>query len=119
MVLNAFKAQNVRKTYKTFDLLGCSHSLLRLWIENQLYGKMPRDNFGKNWCSILCLPVAFFNLLVEEEVKTCFNWIILRPMYIKGNSIEGDKVDMRLYLLQEIEEIFFKTKKEGYKKNLH
>ena len=27
-VLNAFKAQNVRKTNKIFDVLGCSHSFL-------------------------------------------------------------------------------------------
>ena len=35
-VLNAFKARNVRRTNKTFYLLGCSHSFLKLWIESQL-----------------------------------------------------------------------------------
>ena len=43
-VLNAFKAQNVRKTNKTFDLLGCSHSFLRMSIESQLYGEMILEN---------------------------------------------------------------------------
>ena len=33
-VLKAFKARNVRKTSKTFYLLGCSHSFSRLWIES-------------------------------------------------------------------------------------
>ena len=28
----SFKAQNVRKANKTFDLLGCSHSFFRSWI---------------------------------------------------------------------------------------
>ena len=28
----AFKAQKVRKTNKTFDLLGCSHSFFKRWI---------------------------------------------------------------------------------------
>ena len=46
-VINAFKAQNVRKTNQTFYLLGCSHSFLRLWIESQLYGEMNLENYGK------------------------------------------------------------------------
>ena len=46
-VLNAFKALNLRKTNKTFYLLGCSHSFLRLWIESQLYGEMTLNNYGK------------------------------------------------------------------------
>ena len=61
-VLNAFKAQNVRKTNKTFDLLGCSHSFLRLWIESQLYGEIILENYGSVWCLDLCMAVACFNL---------------------------------------------------------
>ena len=46
-VLNAFKAQNVRKKKKTFNLFGRSHSFLRLWIESQLYGEINLQNYGK------------------------------------------------------------------------
>ena len=28
----AYNAQNVRKTKKTFDLIGCSHSFFKNWI---------------------------------------------------------------------------------------
>ena len=42
----AFKAQNVRKTNKTFDLLGCSHSFFKNWIIHQLYGIMTIENYG-------------------------------------------------------------------------
>ena len=35
------------------------------------------------------------------------NWINLRPMYIKDNIVKGDKIDMRLYLLQEIKSNYF------------
>ena len=40
----AFKSQNVRKTNKTFDLLGCSHSFFKNWIIHQLYGNMTLEN---------------------------------------------------------------------------
>ena len=31
-IYKAYKAQNVRKINKTFDLLGCSHSFFKNWI---------------------------------------------------------------------------------------
>ena len=98
----AFKAQNVRKTNKTFDLLGCSHSFFRRWIIHQLYGNMTLENYGSVWQIDHCLAITSFNLLDEKEMKTCFNWINLRPLYVKENTIKGDKINMRLYLLQEI-----------------
>ena len=100
-ILNAFKAQNVRKTNKTFYLLGCSISFLRLWIGSQLYGEMTLEKYGKIWCLDNCLPIASFNLLDQNDVKKCFNWIILRPMYVKDNIVKGDKIDYHLYLLQK------------------
>ena len=62
-VLNVLKAQNVRKTKKTFDFLGCSHSLLGLWIESQLYGEMTLEKYGKVRCLDHCLAFASIKLL--------------------------------------------------------
>ena len=66
-VLNAFKAQNVRKANKTFDFLGCSHSFSRLWIESQLYVEMTFEKYGKIWCLDHRLAVASFNFLDETQ----------------------------------------------------
>ena len=80
---------------------------LRLWIESQLYGEMTRDNYGKIWCLDHCLPIASFNLLDENDMKKCFNWIILRPMYVKDNIIKGNKIYYHLYLLQQMKAKIF------------
>ena len=69
---SAFKSQNVRKTNKTFDLLGCSLSFFKNWIIHQLYGNMTLENYGLVWEIDHCLAVASFNLLDEEEMKKCF-----------------------------------------------
>ena len=103
----AFKAQNVRKTNKTFDLLGCSHSFFKCWILHQLYGNMTLENCGSVWQIDHCLAIASFNLLDEKEMKKCSNWINLRPMHVKDNNIKSDKIDMRLYLLQGIKSNYF------------
>ena len=98
----AFKSQNVRKTNKKFDLLGCCHSIFKKWINHQLYGNITVQNYGTVWQIDHCLAVATFNLLDENDMKKCFNWFNLRPMYVRDNIIKGDKIDNRLYLLQEI-----------------
>ena len=94
----SYKAQNVRKTNKTFDLLGCSHSSFKNFVIHQLYGNMTLEKYGSVWQVDHCLAVASFNLLDENNMKNCFNWVNLRPMYVKGSIIRGDKIDMRLYL---------------------
>ena len=44
------------------------------------------------------------------------NWIKLRPMHIKDNIVKGDKIDIRLYLFQQIKACqFIKSNEEGPK----
>ena len=64
-------------------------------------------NYGSVWQIDHCLAIASFNLIDEMEMKKCFNWINLRPMYVKNIIIKGDIIDTRLYLLQEIKVYYF------------
>ena len=104
---HAFKSQNVRKTNKSMDLLGCSHSLFKKWIQFQLHGDMTLENYGKIWQIDHCLPINSFSLLNENEMKKCFNWLNLRPMYSEEIISKKATVDQRLYLLQEIKAHYF------------
>ena len=97
----AFKSENVRKKNKTFDLSGCSHSFFKNWIIHQLYGNMTVENYSTLWQIDHCLALASFNLLDENDMKKCFNWVNVRPMYVKDKITKDDKIDIRLYLLQE------------------
>ena len=103
----AFKAQNVRKINKTFELLGCSQSFFKRWINHQLYGNMTSENYGSVWQIDHCLAITSFNLLDENEMKKCFNWVNLRPMYCTENISKGDKIDNYLYILQEVKAKYF------------
>ena len=102
-----FKSQNVRKTNKTFDLLGCSHSFFKRWIIHQLYGNMTLENYGSVWLFDHCLPIASFNLLDENHMKKCFSCVNLRPRYSNQNNSKKAKIDHRLYLLQQIKAKYF------------
>ena len=103
----AFNSQKVKKTNKTTDLLGCSHSFFKNWIIHQLFGKMTLENYASVWQIDHCLDVASFNSLDENDMKICFNWVNLRPMCVRDNYIKGDKIDMRSNLLQEVKAKYF------------
>ena len=76
----AFKSQNIRKTNKTIDLIGCSQTFLRKWILHQLYYELTIENYGKNWCLDDCYPLSKTKLSDKNEMNKSTNWINLRPM---------------------------------------
>ena len=63
---------------------------------------MSEENFGKIWCLDHCYPLSKTNLSDEIEMNKSTNWINLRPMHSGENISKGDKIDHRLYLMQEI-----------------
>ena len=89
---------------KMNTLIGCSNYQLRKWIIYQLYGDVSLENYGKIWCLDHCYPLS---KIEENELNKYANWIIIRPMYVKDNIIKGDKIDHRLYLLQQIKAKYF------------
>ena len=69
---------------------------------------MSLDNYGSVWQIDHCLPITSFNLLDENDMKKCFKWINLRPMYSNKNISKSSKIDNRLYSMQEVKAISFK-----------
>ena len=60
---------------------------------------MTIENCGSIWQVNHCLPIATFNLLDENDMKKCFNWINLRLMYSNEKNSKNAKIGMRLFLL--------------------
>ena len=74
-LLNAFESQNTKKNSKFFILPGCSISFLKSWIEFQLSNDMTLENYGSVWHIDPCIAISSFNLLDENEMRKCFNWL--------------------------------------------
>ena len=68
---------------------------------------MTIEIYGSLWQTDHCLPIASFNLLDENDMKKCFNWIDLRPMYSKENNLKKAEIDYYLYLLKAMKEKYF------------
>ena len=82
---------------------------------------MTLENYGKIWCLDHCYPLSKTNLSNETDMFKSTNWINLRPMYTKQNIVKVDKIDIRLYLLQQIKACqFIKLNgQERFNKNIH
>ena len=64
--------------------------------------------------------MASFNLLFENDMKKCFNWINLSPMFSSGKDLKKAKINHRLYLMQEIKANCFKKLNGGrLNENIH
>ena len=83
---------------------------------------MTLENCGKVWCLDHFCPLSKTNLSNGNDMYKSTNWINLRPMYVKDNIIKGDKIDNRLYLMQEVKANYFlklNNDQERYNKNIH
>jgi hypothetical protein len=75
-----------RKSDKTFNLIGCSASFFKEYIESLWKEGMSWDNYGpKGWHIDHIVPCHRFNLLNEEEQRKCFHYSNQRPLWAYEN----------------------------------
>ena len=63
---------------------------------------MTEEDYDKVWCLGHCYSLSKTNLSDKNEMNKSTNWINLRPMCCVENLSKGDKIDHRLYSMQEI-----------------
>ena len=63
---------------------------------------MTEEIYGSVWTLDPCYPLSKTNLSDKNEMNNSTYWIKIRPMYCSEKSSRGDKIDYRLYLMQEI-----------------
>uniref|UniRef100_A0A6C0DD63 DNA endonuclease I-HmuI-like NUMOD-like domain-containing protein n=1 Tax=viral metagenome TaxID=1070528 RepID=A0A6C0DD63_9ZZZZ len=86
----AIKRQKSYKNNKTTELLGCSISFLKNFLETKFKEGMTWENHGE-WHIDHIKPCASFNLLHEEEQKKCFHYTNLQPLWANENLSKGCK----------------------------
>ena len=75
---------------KAADFIGCSLEELKRHIESQFEIGMSWENRNL-WHLDHIVPVSSFDLSKEEEVKKCFSFRNLRPLWAEENRQKGAK----------------------------
>ncbi len=80
---------NISKTNKTFDLIGCSPEFLKEHLEKQFLDGMSWDNRDK-WHIDHIIPLS--SAKNEEEVYKLCHYTNLQPLWAEDNMLKGDKL---------------------------
>lgn len=73
-------------------LRGCSSGFFYKYIEEQFYGGMTWENYGKVWELDHMKPVCEFDLSITADRLACANFKNLQPLLVKDNIKKGDRV---------------------------
>ncbi len=85
----------VFKCAKTQDLIGCSISDLKIYLESLFKLGMTWENHGygdEKWHIDHIIPCSAFDLTDPEQQKKCFHYSNLQPLWQKENLLKGNKI---------------------------
>lgn len=84
------KIQNVNKTQKTVELIGCSIQELKTHFESLFIKGMTWENQGE-WHIDHKKPCSLFNLTDLDQQKICFHYTNLQPLWALDNIKKSNK----------------------------
>lgn len=83
------KKQNITKKNKTIDIVGCSPSELREYLEKQFVDGMSWENRNL-WNIDHIIPLS--SAKTEEELYKLFHYTNLQPLWMIDNIKKGNKI---------------------------
>jgi len=94
--------KSTHKDNKTIELIGCSTSFLRKYLESKFETWMNWKNHGlynknfKTWQVDHIIPCASFDLTDVEQQKKCFHYTNLQPLLSIENIKKKDKLNYEM-----------------------
>jgi len=85
---HSLKVLNSKKNSSVINYIGCNIDFLKKHLEGQFVKGMSWDNYGK-WHIDHIVPCNSFDLLKEEEIKKCFHYTNLQPLWSYDNISKG------------------------------
>lgn len=93
------------KSNRCMEYVGCNLEQLKKHIEEQFVEGMSWDNYGEDntgsrvnaWHIDHKIPCKAFNLSNENEVKACFNYRNLRPLWATENIVKSGTYSIEEY----------------------
>lgn len=87
--------KGICKSLRTTELIGCSIEELKRHLEKQFKDGMSWGNYGE-WHVDHIIPCAMFDLTNEEELRKCFHYTNLQPLWAEENIRKSAKYEETL-----------------------
>jgi hypothetical protein len=85
------------KKKHTIEYLDCDYDFARKWLEFRFEKDMTWENLGIIWQIDHILPISKFNFTNENEIKICFHWTNLQPLYSNINNSKTNKIELHYF----------------------
>jgi hypothetical protein len=79
------------KSKRTEAFLYCTFAEALGFLEKKFRPPMTRENMGKVWEVDHIRPICSFDLSDPEQVKACFHYTNLQPLFIEENRSKGGR----------------------------
>lgn len=87
-----------------WQFLGKNAWELREYIESLWQPGMTWDNYKKEWCVDHIVSLKYFDMFDENDLKLCWNFNNLRPMWMEHNHIKDHCVNISEGILKGMEQ---------------
>jgi hypothetical protein len=98
------------KKKHTIEYLDCDYNFARKWIEFRFEKDMTWENLGTVWQIDHILPISKFDFNNENEIKICFHWTNLQPLYSNINNSKTNKLELHYFFNNIVNVIRFNSK---------
>jgi transposase-like protein len=79
------------------DKIGCDSETLIKWLEFQFDENMNWNNLGDYWEIDHIIAINQFDFKDPDEIKTCYNWTNLQPLFKTENKSKSDNLELHYY----------------------
>jgi|LakMenE18May11ns_1017448.scaffolds.fasta_scaffold9771404_2 hypothetical protein len=88
----ALRRSKIKKSIRTLDIIGCTIDELKIHLESNFKEGMTWENYGlKGWHIDHIKPCKLFDFTIEEEIKKCWHYTNLQPLWWWENIKKRDK----------------------------
>lgn len=87
---------------RIIELLGTDKESFISHVDKFLLDGMTKDNFGKVWSLDHIVPVDVFDFDDEEDLKLCYNFNNIMPMFMNDNRAKGASIHFSLEKLRHM-----------------
>lgn len=91
--INELKKENIVLTISHTELLGCDMKILKKHLEDNFTFNMSFDNYGM-WQIDHIYPISVCNLTDDIQLKKCFNYKNLQPLWKHENRSKSNKISL-------------------------
>jgi len=88
----------VKNAFRKFEIFGCSAAQLKSHIESLFLPGMSWGNYGKGnskWVIDHKIPGSKFDHSNDEQLKSCWNFRNLQPLWWIDNLIKSDSLEIK------------------------